>query len=189
MRSYLVLAAGLLLAPSAFAQSADVPPSSGARQFLDFAAHANQSEIQAGLAAEKKAQAPAVKAFARLMVVDHMALESQLAAAAAQVNVQLPNGPSDTAKQQMSQLQTKNGSQFDDSFLASEIKDHQEAIQKFRDEKSIAHNPTIIAVALGGLPILEQHLELAQMIEQALKTHHEPGQQPAPTVGSGGVQR
>ena len=52
------------------------------KQFLDFAAQVNQSEIQGGLAAEKKADAAAVRAYARLMVLDHMALESQLAAIA-----------------------------------------------------------------------------------------------------------
>ena len=188
MRSCILLAAGLLAAAPAFAQST-TPPNAGAKKFLDFAAQANQSEIQAGLAAEKKAGSPAVKAFARLMAVDHMALESQLAAAASQENVQLPNGPSDTAKQQMSKLKTMSGSQFDTTFVEGQIKDHEQAIQHFRAEKSSAQNPTIIAVAVGGLPILKQHLALAQMIQQGLKSNKTTDQQPAPTVGSGGVQR
>lgn len=188
MRFYLLLvAAPLMLAAPAFAQSQSA--GNGAKQFLDFAAHANQSEIQAGLAAEKKAQAPAVKAFARLMAVDHIAMESQLAAAASQEKVQLPSGPSESAKQQMEKLQSMSGSQFDSSFLSGQIKDHEQAIQRFQTEKSDAQNPTIKAVAIGALPILQQHLELAQMIEQSLKSPNAAAHMPSPTVGAGSHQQ
>lgn len=183
MRSYVLLvAAPLMLATPAFAQSQSA--GNDAKQFLDFAALSNQSEIQAGLAAQKKAQAPAVKAFARLMAVDHMAMESQLAAVATQENVQLPSGPTDAAKQQMAQLQSMSGSQFDTSFVSGQIKDHEQAIQRFQSEKSSAQNPTVKALATGALPILQQHLALAQMIEQSLKSPS-TASTPAPTVGSG----
>lgn len=187
MRSYvLVLAAPLMLAAPAFAQSQS--GGNDAKQFLDFAAQSNQSEIQAGLAAEKKAQAPAVKAFARLMAMDHMALQSQLDAAATQEKVQLPSGPSDTAKQQMAKLQSMSGEQYDTTFVSGEVKDHEQAIQRFQTEKSNAQNPTVKALATGALPILQQHLALAQMIEQSLKSPS-AASTPSPTVGAGSHQR
>jgi predicted outer membrane protein len=95
MRASLLLAAPLILTTSAFAQ--DAPPSqgqpisSGGKDFLGFASQVNVSEIGGGLVAEQKAQAPAVKAFGRLMTLDHSELQSQLDAIAAADNVALPD--------------------------------------------------------------------------------------------------
>jgi putative membrane protein len=105
MRPAVLLAVVPLLTgtPTLAQQNSSAINQSG-KEFLDFAAEVNQSEIQAGLAAEKKAEAPAVRAFARLMVLDHMGLESQLAAVATANGVQLPNEPSEQSKQQMATL-------------------------------------------------------------------------------------
>ena len=50
------------------------------KRFLRYAAEDNQAEIGICLLAEKRAQSNAVKAFARLMVDDHVQIESRLAA-------------------------------------------------------------------------------------------------------------
>jgi putative membrane protein len=89
----------LLIATSAVAQQGSSAISQRDKEFLGFAAEVNQSEIQGGLAAEQKAGAPAVRAFARLMVLDHMELESKLAGIATEDGVQLPGGPGEQAKQ------------------------------------------------------------------------------------------
>jgi hypothetical protein len=52
------------------------------------------------------------RAFARLMVLDQMELESQLAALATENGVQLPNGPSEQAKQEMATLQEMSGAKL-----------------------------------------------------------------------------
>jgi putative membrane protein len=87
----LLVVVSLFLATSAVAQQGSSAINQNGKGFLDFAAEVNESEIQGGLIAEKKAAAPAVRAFARLMVLDHMGLESQLAALATESGVQLPN--------------------------------------------------------------------------------------------------
>jgi predicted outer membrane protein len=51
------------------------------------------------------------------MVLDHMALESQLAAVATENAVQLPNAPSEQAKQEMATLQGMNGAKFDAAYM------------------------------------------------------------------------
>jgi putative membrane protein len=98
------LAFAAALALPAYAQNAGGPASSSRspngqtgvsqqdKQFLDYAAQDNQAEIQTCLIAEKQAQAPGVKAFARLMVDDHVQIESQLAATGSAESVDLPNG-------------------------------------------------------------------------------------------------
>jgi putative membrane protein len=170
MRPAVLLAAvPLLLATSAVAQQRSSAISQGDKEFLDFAATVNQSEIQGGLAAEKKADAPAVRAFARLMVFDHMELESQLASVATQSGVELPSGTGEQAKQEMANLQTMNGSKFDTAYMQDMVQGHQHVIEKFKAEKGKAQAQRVEAVVTATLPILEQHLALAQAVQSEIR--------------------
>jgi putative membrane protein len=170
MRPVVLLAAvPLLIATSAIAQQRPSTINQSDKEFLNFAANVNQSEIQGGLAAEKKADAPAVRAFARLMVLDHMELESQLAGIATENGVELANGPSEEAKQGMANLQTMSGSKFDAAFMQDMVEGHQHAVEKFKAEKGKAQAQPVEAVVTATLPILEQHLALAQAVQSEIK--------------------
>ena len=180
MRPVVLLAAvPLLIASPAVAQQGPSAISQSDKEFLDFAAKVNQSEIQGGLAAEKKADAPAVRAFARLMVLDHMELESQLAGIATENGVELPSGPSEEAEQGMAKLQTMSGSKFDTAFMQDMIRGHEHAVQRFESEKGQAQARSVQAVVAAALPILQQHLALAQAVQSGIKN------QGSGTIGSG----
>jgi len=69
----------LLLAGAATSQAAPARLTDQDRKFLAYAAKVNQQEIQMARLAEDKAQSPAVKAFARLMVSDHSGVEGGIA--------------------------------------------------------------------------------------------------------------
>jgi putative membrane protein len=152
----------LLIATPSVAQQGSINQSG--KEFLDFAAEVNQSEIQGGLAAEKKAEAPAVRAFARLMVLDHMGLESQLAAVASENGIQLPSELSEQAKQQMATLEGISGAKFDEAYMQHMVQGHQQAVKKFKSEKGQAQSQPIEVVVAATLPIIEQHLALAQAV-------------------------
>src|ERR1700740_1427251 len=128
----------LLIATPTLAQQGSSAISQSGKEFLDFAAQVNQSEVQEGLAAKKRADAPAVRAFARLMVLDHMELESQLAAVATENGVQLPTGPSEQARREMADLQNMSGSKFDETYMQDMVQGHEHAIQMFESEKGQA---------------------------------------------------
>jgi putative membrane protein len=172
--SYLLLAAPLIFATPAFAQNS--PPPRGqptdqsAKQFLDFASQVNLGEIRSGLVAEQKAQAPAVKAFGRLMTLDHSELESQLAAMAAADHLQLPGQPNAAAENKMDQLNSMNGSKFDTAYMDEMVKGHENAVSKFKSEQSSAQNPSVRAVIASALPIIQQHLALAKAVQASLKS-------------------
>jgi len=168
----------LLIATPTLAQQGSSEISQSGKEFLDFAAQVNQSEIQGGLAAEKRAAAPAVRAFARLMVLDHMELESQLAAVATENGVQLPNGPSEQAKQEMATLQEMSGAKFDAAYMQHMVQGHEQAVQRFKSEKGQAQSLSVQAVVAATLPIIEQHLALAQAVQSGIQN---PG---AGTIGS-----
>jgi putative membrane protein len=172
--SFLVLAASLLLAAPALAQNASLsqgqPISSSAKQFLDFASQVNVAELRGGLLAEQKAQAPVVKAFGRLMMLDHSELESQLDAIAAANHISLPDQPNAAAAMQMDQLKSMSGPQFDTAYMKDIVDGHEKAVSKFNSEKSGARTPSIRTVASSALPILEQHLALAKAVRDSLSS-------------------
>jgi putative membrane protein len=172
--TFLLLTVPLLFAAPAFAQSAS--PSSGqpmdqsGKQFLDFASEVNISEIRSGLLAQQKAQSNSVKAFGRLMALDHSQLESQLDAIAALDHMQVPDKPSSTAEQEMDQLRSMSGSQFDSTYMNDMVKGHEKVVTRFQSEKSNAYNPTVLSVASSALPILQQHLALAKAVQASLSS-------------------
>jgi putative membrane protein len=172
----------LLIATPALAQRGSSTINQSGKEFLDFAAEVNQSEIQGGLAAEKKAEAPAVRAFARLMVLDHMGLESQLAAVATENGVQLPNAPSEQAKQEMATLQGMSGAKFDAAYMEHMVQGHEQAVQKFKSEKGQPQSQPIEAVVAATLPIIEQHLALAQAVLSEINNQATTGSARSPSA-------
>jgi putative membrane protein len=185
MRAAVLLAVvPLLIATPSVAQQRAINQSG--KEFLDFAAEVNQSEIQGGLAAEKKAEAPAVRAFARLMVLDHMGLESQLAAVATENGIQLPSELSEQAKQQMATLEGMNGAKFDAAYMQHMVLGHQQAVQKFKSEKGQAQSQPVEAVVAATLPIIEQHLALAQAVSSEINNRATIGSAQSPKASSSG---
>lgn len=143
-------------------------PSQQDRQWLDYAATDNQGEIQESLLAEKKAHSPAVKAFVRLMVDDHVQVESRLAALVNGQSVSVPNGPGQKDAKIISELEPVSGPQFDQQFMHEQIQDHSDDIRKFSDEIKMTQDPDIRRFAIETLPILQQHLALAKAVDASL---------------------
>lgn len=138
------------------------------QQWLDYAATDNQAEIEECLLAEKKAHSPALKAFARLMVDDHVNIESQLAALVNGQSFSVPNGAGQKNAKTLSEMESLQGAQFDHRFLEHQISDHSDDLGKFSDEIRATQNPDIRSYASETLPILQQHLELAKAVKASL---------------------
>ncbi len=138
------------------------------RSWLDYAATDNQGEIEASLLAEKRAQSLAVKAFVRLMVDDHVQIESRLAAVLNALSADAPNGPGQDNAKKISDLNRLHGADFDRRFMQEQIKDHREDIQKFSDEIGSTRSDDIKRFATETLPLLKQHLALAEAVQASL---------------------
>ena len=137
-------------------------------KWLTYAAHDNQGEIQICLLAEKRAQNPAGKAFARLMVDDHVQIESELAAVKPNEATSLPNDVGEDAGKTLSRLEGLHGAAFDRAFIEAQIKDHSNDLQKFAAEEASTKDPDIRRFALLTSPVLQQHLALAKAVAQQL---------------------
>jgi putative membrane protein len=132
--------------------------------FMQEAASANLMEIQLGQLAQAKASNAAVKQFAQRMVNDHRALEQQVTSTASQNKIALNATINAQHQAQVSRLQSLSGSQFDQSYMSLMIQDHQTDVTKFQQESSSANSAQVRDLAAKSLPVLQQHLTLAQQV-------------------------
>ena len=159
-----------MIALSSFCQAAptqgsvDKQLSSEDKQFLKYAAEDNQAEIDLCILAEKKARSPAVKAFARLMVNDHVQIESRLAAVSESENADLPDGIGKDGQQTKAKLEPLSGKEFEKEFMQAQIKDHSDDLKKFSDEEASTQNRALRQYSAETRPLLVQHLDLAKSI-------------------------
>jgi putative membrane protein len=136
--------------------------------FMQEAASANLMEIQLGQLAQQKGVTPAVKQFGQRMVSDHSSLQSQLTTTASQNGVSFTPTLSATHKQEISRLQGITALQFDRAYMRAMIFDHQNDVAKFQSESGAAHSAPVQNLIANSLPILQQHLTLAQQVGSQL---------------------
>jgi putative membrane protein len=163
-----LLTGSQVLSCQALAQQSGAPLAAADQKFLNYAAEDNQAEIQLCLVAEKRALDPALKAFARLMVDDHAGIESRLAALGNEMQAGLPDGVGKEGQETASRLQPLQGREFETEFMKAQIKDHSNDIEKFTQQQKSTQNERIRQFASETIPILQQHLALAQAVEKQL---------------------
>lgn len=185
------VALSLALPLSAMAQNNPLAPNNAAngqsnlssqdKSFIDQAAQSNAAEIQAALLAESKAQNPDVKAFGRLMIFDHTELGADMAGLAESMGVTPPTGPGQQGKQQMDQLESQQGASFDRAYMHAQVEDHEKAVALFQKEAKSSNNE-VGNLAKMALPILQQHLDLARLIDSSLNGQAQASQTPQPAA-------
>src|SRR6185437_12174691 len=120
-----------------------------------------------GRLGEQKAQTTEVKALARRLVADHTKANQQLMKIAQQEGVQSPGQPSKSQSNERSKLEKLNGQAFDQAFVKEIVQDHQKDIKYFQKEQNSLKDPQLKSFAQQNLPVLQQHLQMAQQAEQA----------------------
>lgn len=161
-----VLSFAIAMAPSAVAfgqnnsNPAGVTPHQ--QQFLTEMAQGNIAEIELGQLAQQKASNPAVRDFATRMVRDHTTLNNQLKQAASQLQVTLPTNVTAQQSEQKRKLEGMSGKAFDRAYMEIMLSDHQTDIKNVQQEAENAQNPQIKMLAEKTLPILEDHLRIAE---------------------------
>lgn len=152
MKKYLPV---LLLAPF-LAVAADKSPDSS---FYEDAAHGGIAEVEMGKLAQEKGQSKAVKDFGAMMVKDHSAANEKLKALAGKKGIQLPTSPNMAQMATRTKLQVLTGQTFDESYVKTMVKDHEEDIMKFEKEAKEGKDAEARAFATATLPTLRTHLK------------------------------
>jgi len=134
---------------------------------------ANKSDIEGGQLAQTKAADPQVRSYGTRMVNDHQAMLDQ----GQQLSKQLMVNPMEPElgqqllsdhERSMQLLQGKSGEQFDRAYIDHEIQMHQKIIQLVQQAKCSEQAPQLRQLLQQSKPALENHLQQAQQVKQAM---------------------
>jgi putative membrane protein len=143
--------------------------SSGDYKFAIAAYRANTSEINLGQLAAQKATDPAVRQFAQRMVTDHTRANQQLNQLLSQKGVTVPSETSSTEEREIDRLQKLSGVDFDKAYMEHMVKDHKKDVKEFERAADKTTDTDLKAFAANTLPILQDHLKMAQDLETTVK--------------------
>jgi putative membrane protein len=136
-------------------------------QFLKHAIEGNLAEIATGNLALQKSQTPSVRELANRLVTDHTAALAKETDLANHYGIEVPDSPSPVQQWIYDQLSGQTGQEFDQSFATLEVADHQEDIEMYQDEVEHGSARPIRKTAAALIPVLQQHLQLAQAAADA----------------------
>jgi putative membrane protein len=130
--------------------------------FATEAARGGLAEVQLGQLAEQKATSPQVKEFARRMVSDHTQANQELMQLGKSEKLTLPTQLDTTDKSEMDRLSKMSGNAFDKAYMQQMVDDHEKTVADFRKQAESGSDSGLRAFAQKQLPILEQHLKMAE---------------------------
>jgi putative membrane protein len=140
------------------------------QEFVTQASSSNSFEIQSGELANTKGQNPLVTAFGAHMVMDHTTAAQELAPLAQQKGWTLSQQLLKRHQDNLNMLTPLTGAAFDKEFARLMVVSHEEAVSLFRSASSSNGVPDsdLRSWAAGKLPKLEQHLEEARDLNDAI---------------------
>jgi putative membrane protein len=134
---------------------------------------ANAADSASGAYALRKATSPDVKAFARLMMVEHHALRAAGQQLAQRLNV-TPEPPANdplkpAAESEMAALKAApKGAQFDRTYIDQEIAAHKLVLDVAEKGHDAAQNEDLKKLIEQAKPVIEKHLNRAEEIQKKL---------------------
>ena len=178
----LVAAALGLWAPAASAQEMTD------QQFVSLAAMGGLAEVQLGRLATERAGRASVQRFGERMVVDHGAMNAELAQIAARKGMSVPTTLDDQHRQDIDRLARLSGHDFDRAYMQHMVADHMKDIAHFERQAQSGTDADLKNLAANALPVLRQHLEMARSVStQVVLGPSEPAQPAASPMGRAAV--
>jgi putative membrane protein len=161
------LRSGLAAGPIALAAlAASAALSSGDRNFVQASTSGGLAEVATAQLAQQRSASPQVRKFADRMIADHTQANTDLQQIVEQEDITLPTQPAGDAAAE-AKLRGLNGAAFDRAYLQASVSDHQQAIALFSREASSGQDPALKAFAQQTLPMLQQHLQLANSLNSS----------------------
>jgi putative membrane protein len=139
------------------------------RHFLEEATAGGQAEVTLGRLAAQKAKDPAVKDFGQKMVQDHTKANQQLSGVLSQAGITPPPANDQMLRADQAKLEKLKGAAFDRAYMRMMLKDHRHDVQLFQQEEA-SENPALKRFASDTLPILRNHLNMAEAIEKNMRS-------------------
>jgi putative membrane protein len=92
--------------------------------------------------------------------------------------IELPQELSDEARQLHDELQQRSGEEFDQAYMDEMVSDHQEDVEEFQQYVEEGQDPELTSFAEQTLPVLQEHLALAQQTQEQVVAGGVTGEQP-----------
>jgi putative membrane protein len=139
-------------------------------KFVQEASADGTAEVRLGQLAVERATNPAVKEFAQMMVKDHTQANDQLKSTASAAPAGAPaDEPAKKQQKAYEKLSQLSGEEFDKAYIDHMVKDHKNAVKRFKRQAKSDENPELKTFATATLPTLERHLDEAERIKSELK--------------------
>ncbi|HET9663693.1 MAG TPA: DUF4142 domain-containing protein, partial [Burkholderiales bacterium] len=138
--------------------------SAPAQEFLRRAAQGGIADVAAGKMAITRARTPEVRKFAETVIKEHRLTHQLLKALAANNHAVLPAAPTPEQRETLRALQSKNGAEFEQAYVAAQIAAHEESIALLKAEIERDRNIETKAFAKEMLPTLEAQLKKAYQL-------------------------
>ena len=142
--------------------------SSADENFAKKAAEGGMAKVKLGQLAEEKGSSPAVKNFGRRMVQDHSKANNELKDVTSKENIPLPNEMDKSDQATYDRLSKLSGDAFDRAYARDMVKDHSKDVSEFQKEAKNGKDESIKNFAAQTLPTLQNHLDQARQMEQAV---------------------
>jgi putative membrane protein len=143
-------------------------PNNTDRVFVHAAAIGGMAEVELGKLAEQKGQSDAVKEFARRMVDDHGKANDRLIGLAKKDGIAVPDKLDQEHETMRDRLNAASGTEFDLAYVAEQVADHQKTAQLLEHAIGSGQDVELIRFASDTLPVVLQHLRIAQEIQAEL---------------------
>jgi putative membrane protein len=157
--------------------ASDTLLSSRDRRFIRKAARGAYFEIAAGQLAATKAVTPEVQALGTRLAADHTTGLASIAALAETHDVLLPETMSNDQQDELADVSSLDGLDFDVAFTELAKHDHREDIADFRREARKGRNAEIRAFAKAAIPVLKEHLAAAKATNDVVEQQQEAQEQ------------
>ena len=141
----------------------------GDRKFVEEAAAGGMAEVAMGNVAQQKAGNDAVKQFGSRMVTDHTKANDELKSIASNKGIELPSSPTKGQQRDIEKMGKKSGADFDKDYMKHMVSDHKKDVKEFQKEAKSGKDPELQAFAQKTLPILQEHLQQAQTVNDQVK--------------------
>ncbi len=145
--------------------SGDLSPADKA--FVQKAAQGGIAEVELAQLAQQKTSNADVKQFAQKMIDDHTPNNEQLVKLASAKGLTPPSEPNVMQQKMLAHLQTLDGAKFDRAYINGQIKAHTMMEKMFSAEESKGKDSDLKGFAEQTLPVIEQHLSMAQQLNKS----------------------
>ena len=139
--------------------------SSQDKMFVQEAAIGGMAEVQEAQSAASAAKAADVKQFGQHMIADHTPNNKELMALAERKGLMPPTTLDARHAQKAAMLKATSGAAFDSAYIKGEIDGHREMAALMQTEMQSGTDPDLKAFAKKTLPVVQEHLEMAQKLQ------------------------